>query len=62
MSKLICQAGAVRFPSAVQVLSASTAHLDAPVTVGLGIARPQQQGCGLAPRLFPHGDFVVVVV
>lgn len=59
MSKLICQAGAVLFPSAVQVLSASGAHLDAPVTVGLGIARPHQRGWDLAPRLFPHKDFLL---
>ena len=59
-SKLICQAGAVLFPSAVQVLSASTAHLDAPVTVRVGIARPRQQGCDLAPGLFPHKDFCLI--
>lgn len=60
MSKLICQAGAVLFPSAVQVLSASAAHLDMPVTVRLGIARPHQQGCNLARIwLLPHKDFFV---
>lgn len=60
MSKLICQAGAVLFPSAVQVLSASAAHLDMPVTVRLGIARPHQQGGNLARIwLLPHKDFFV---
>lgn len=38
--KLICQAGAVLFPSAVQVLSASSAHRDTLDAVRLGIARP----------------------
>lgn len=60
MSKLICQVGAVLFPSAVQVLSASIAHLDMPVTVRLGIARPHQQGCDLAPRLFAHKGFCLI--